>query len=390
MTPSQSYWTVDLSPYVFQVKNINFNWVTTWWGILLLLAVFGGGLFFTWTQSKKLKTSEKLNKNPENAFLLSKKIQNIELIQTILIYSLAIISILFVLQIMKINWGLRWYSTMYLIGFISVYVGCMIWIRKRTLMLTEGMLMNLITLCIIGMLIGARAAYVFVYNWDFYKTRPLDAIATWEGGLSFHGGIIGVSLAILYYCRKYKIPFFHLTDKLVRVIPIGIGMGRIGNFLNGELWGRPIEGNVPWAIIFPEGGAVARHPSQIYQSLGEGWGLFITLYIISRWKQKEGTISACFVIFYCLYRFIVEYFRAADAQISYLYLSNFSWAPLNAYPNASWWQILTMGQILCLCFLISGLIMLYFTRKNILEYSSEWTKRIEEFHKMHAAENSKK
>ena len=196
MTPSQSYWTFDLSPYVFQVKNINFNWVTTWWGILLLLAVFGGGLFFTWTQSKKLKTSEKLNKNPENAFLLSKKIQNIELIQTILIYSLAIISILFVLQIMKINWGLRWYSTMYLIGFISVYVGCMIWIRKRTLMLTEGMLMNLITLCIIGMLIGARAAYVFVYNWDFYKTRPLDAIATWEGGLSFHGGIT-VSIVLL-------------------------------------------------------------------------------------------------------------------------------------------------------------------------------------------------
>jgi prolipoprotein diacylglyceryl transferase len=390
MNPSQTYWTFDLSPFVFQVKNINFNWVTTWWGIILLLVIFGGGFFLSWTKIQRLKTELKQSNNQQNTSKEFKKIRNIEFLQTTLIYILAILSILYVLHIMQINWGLRWYSTMYLIGFISVYVGCMIWIRKKTLMLTEGMLMNLITLCIVGMLVGARSVYVFVYNWDFYKTRPLDAIATWEGGLSFHGGIIGVSIAILYYCRKHKIPFFHLTDKLVRLVPIGIGMGRIGNFLNGELWGRPIDSNIPWAIIFPEGGTVARHPSQIYQSLGEGWGLFLTLYVISRWKQKEGTLSACFVIFYCIYRFFVEYFRAADAQINYFYLSNFSWAPLNAYPNAQWWQILTMGQILCFAFFIVGCIFLYFTRKNILEFTPTWIKRNDEFFKRNTLENTKK
>lgn len=389
MNPSETYWTFDLSPYVFQVKNINFNWVTTWWGILLLFVVFGGGIFLSWTKNQKLKAELKQSTHKDKSIIL-KKIHNFEFIQTTFIYILAILVILYILNVMQINWGLRWYSTMYLIGFISVYVGCIIWIRKKTLMLTESMLMNLITLCIVGMLIGARSAYVFVYNWDFYKTRPLDAIATWEGGLSFHGGIIGVGLAVLYYCRKHKIPFFHLTDKLVRVIPIGIGMGRIGNFLNGELWGRPVDSNIPWAVIFPEGGAVARHPSQIYQSLGEGWGLFLTLYIISRWKQKEGTLSACFVIFYCIYRFFVEYFRAADAQINYFYLSNFSWAPLNAYPSTKWWQILTMGQILCFVFFLIWCAILYFTRKNILEFTPEWMKRNDDFYKKNTLENVKK
>ncbi|WGL60574.1 prolipoprotein diacylglyceryl transferase [Pigmentibacter sp. JX0631] len=385
MIPSQSYWTFDLSPFVFQVKNINFNWVTTWWGILSLLVVFGGGYFFTRLQIQNTKQELK---EPNNSYL-TKKLQNWELIQTILIYCFVVFGILYCLQILNVNWGLRWYSTMYLIGFIAVYIGCMHWIRKKTLMLTEAMLMNLITFCILGMLIGARLVYVFVYNWDYYKDRPLDAIATWEGGLSFHGGIIGVSLAIIFYCRKNKIPFFHLTDKLVRIIPIGIGMGRIGNFLNGELWGRAVESNIPWAIIFPEGGNVARHPSQIYQSLGEGWGLFVTLFIISRWKHKEGTISACFIMFYCIYRFIVEYFRAADAQINYFYLNTFSWQPLNAFPGTPSWQIVTMGQILCFFFFFFGCFLMYLSRKNVFEGSKEWQTRMDQFSKIHSAEKKK-
>lgn len=382
MIPSQTYWTFDLSPFVFQVKNLNFSWVTTWWGILSLLIVFGGGYLFTKTKLKTLKSTQ------ENT-VTAKKIQNVELVQTVLIYTFVVLGILYCLQILNINWGLRWYSTMYLIGFISVYIGCMIWIRKKTLMLTEGMLMNLITFCILGMLVGARLVYVFIYNWDYYKDRPLDAIATWEGGLSFHGGIIGVSLAIIFYCRKNKIPFFHLTDKLVRIVPIGIGMGRIGNFLNGELWGRTIESSVPWAIIFPDGGNIPRHPSQLYQSLGEGWGLFVTLYIISRWKHKEGAVSACFVMFYCIYRFFVEYFRAADAQINYFYLNNFSWAPLNAFPGTPWWQVVTMGQILCFFFFFFGCFLMYLASKNICEGSKEWQERMDTFHRLHNAEKNK-
>nr|BFD31485.1 hypothetical protein GTC16762_11030 [Pigmentibacter ruber] len=385
MIPSQSYWTFDLSPFVFQVKNINFNWVTTWWGILSLLIVFGGGYFFT---RLKIQNTKLELKNPKNSIAL-KKLQNWELIQTILIYSFVVLGVLYCLQVLNVNWGLRWYSTMYLIGFIAVYVGCMHWIRKKTLMLTEAMLMNLITFCILGMLVGARLVYVFIYNWDYYKDRPLDAIATWEGGLSFHGGIIGVSLAIIFYCRKNNIPFFHLADKLVRIIPIGIGMGRIGNFLNGELWGRAVESNVPWAIIFPDGGNVARHPSQIYQSLGEGWGLFVTLFIISRWKHREGTISACFIMFYCFYRFIVEYFRAADAQINYFYLNNFTWQPLNAFPGTPNWQVITMGQILCFFFFFFGCFLMYLSRKNILEGGQEWQTRMDQFIRMHNSEKKK-
>lgn len=378
MIPSQTYWTFDLDPFVFQVKNLNFNWVTTWWGILSLLVVFGGGYLLAHSQLKKLKrlqSSEQIN-------TIAKKIQNVELFQTILVYSFVIFGILYFLQMLDVNWGLRWYSTMYLFAFISVYFGCMLWIRKRTLMLTEGMLMNLITFCILGMLVGARLVYVFVYNWDSYKDSPLDIIATWEGGLSFHGGIIGVALAIILYCRKNKIPFFHLTDKLVQIIPLGIAMGRVGNFLNGELWGRTIESSIPWAIIFPNAGDIPRHPSQLYQSLGEGIGLYLTLFIISRWKQREGVLSACFIMFYCLYRFIVEYFRAADSQVNYFYLTNFSWQPLNAFPGTQWWQIITMGQLLCFVFFFFGCFLLFLARKNIREGSQVWEERMKSFTKL--------
>lgn len=366
MNVKNNYWTFDLSPYIFQVKNIPFQWVTTWWGILLLILVFGGG------------------------YLCSKKfVQNAnrrEYIQSILVYALIVFAILFGLNKMHINWGLRWYSTMYLLGFLTFYLTCLWWIKKKAVMLTENLLVTLIAFIIIGMLVGARFAYVFIYNFDYYKLHPMEAVATWQGGLSFHGGVVGIICSVLIFCKKYKIPFFHLGDKMAFITPVGIGFGRIGNFMNGELWGRPIHSHVPWAIIFPDGGPIPRHPSQIYQSLGEGWGLFLTLFIISRFKQKEGTISACFIIFYCIYRFIVEYFREADAQVSYFYLNHFTWAPLNAYPDTLWWQVITMGQILCATFLLGGILMFVFTRKNVLQGSSAWSQRISDWLKRQPAE----
>lgn len=354
-----NYWTFDFSPYIFQVQNIPFNWVTTWWGITLLVVFFGGGYI----------TSQKTNHKKR------------ESIVSTLVYLFLIFIILFGLNKFKINWGLRWYSTMYLLGFMTFYFASLLWIKKKAIMLTENLVVTFIAYIIVGMLVGARFAYVFIYNWDVYKAHPLDALATWQGGLSFHGGVVGIALAVILFCRKYKIPFFHLTDKMVLITPIGIGFGRIGNFMNGELWGRQIESHVPWAIIFPDGGPEPRHPSQIYQSLGEGWGLFLTLFLISRFKQKEGTLSGCFLIFYCIYRFVVEFFRAADVQVSYLYLNHMTWAPLNAYPDTQWWQIITMGQILCFIFFFAGLAMVYLTRNNILEYSPAWVERRDEFYK---------
>ncbi|MES2614754.1 MAG: prolipoprotein diacylglyceryl transferase [Bdellovibrionota bacterium] len=358
-----NYWTFDLSPFIFQVKNIPFQWLTTVLGILFVVVFFVGGYI----------ASQKLLKTPQKR----------EFFQSMFIYLFIILGILFGLNKMHVNWGLRWYSTMYLGGFLTFYLASLFWIKKKSFMLTENLLVSLVAFIIIGMLVGARLAYVFIYNWGYYSVHPLEAVATWQGGLSFHGGVVGIAIAVILFCRKYKIPFFHLTDKIVLITPIGIGLGRIGNFMNGELWGRPIQSHVPWAIIFPDGGSIARHPSQIYQSLGEGWGLFLTLFIISRFKQKEGTLSGCFIIFYCIYRFVVEYFRAADVQVSYFYLNHFDWAPLKAYPDTQWWQILTMGQILCFLFVFAGILMVIFTRKNILAYSPEWLKRNEEFFKTH-------
>lgn len=356
-----SYWTFDLSPFVFEIKNIPFQWVGTFWGLASLVALLIGVYLISGSRKIPLKYQQ--------------------IIKTTLFYGAGIFAVLYLLNRMHINWGLRWYSTMYLIGFLSVYFGFLYWSKRRKLMLTEDMVVNLIGFCILGMLLGARLTYVFVYNWDYYRLHPLEIVATWQGGLAFHGGIVGVCIALILFCRKYKIPFFHLTDKLVRLVPIGIGFGRIGNFMNGELWGRPVESNVPWAIIFPGGGPMARHPSQIYQSLCEGWFLFLTLWLISRWRQREGTVSACFLIFYCVYRFFMEYFREADAQLNYLYLNHFDWAPLGSYTDAKWWQVMTMGQILCFVFFVAGLFFLKMTRSGILEESTEWKLRNEEFFK---------
>lgn len=363
MDPAYHYWTFNLSPFLFQVKNLSFDWVTTWWGIVGLIFVFGGGFLF----SRKSTLSTNFR----------------EILQTTLFYVFILLGLLFTLNKMHVNWGLRWYSLMYLIGFVATYLICAYWSRKRLLMLTETMLMNLLFVTIIMALLGARLAYVFIYNWDHYKLKPLEIFATWEGGLSFHGGIVGTLLGIYIMCRKYKVPFFHVGDKIARVVPIGIGMGRIGNFMNGELWGRPIETHVPWGIIFPEAGAMARHPSQLYQSLGEGWALLLTLFILSRFRQREGAMCAYFIIFYSLYRFIVEYFRAADEQVSYFFWNHLSWGPLNAYPGTHWTQIMTMGQLLCLGFSLLGVVFFFLCRKNILEGSQEWIKRNQAFFLRH-------
>jgi phosphatidylglycerol:prolipoprotein diacylglycerol transferase len=184
----------------------------------------------------------------------------------------------------------------------------------------------------------------------------------WEGGLSFHGGIVGVIIAMILFCRQNGIPFWHLSDRLALTVPVGIGLGRIGNFMNGELYGRVISDHVPWAMIFPGGGDLPRHPSQIYQSLGEGWLLFVTLLLINRGKHREGTIGAGFVFFYGLYRFFMEFFREADKQLMY-YFNN----------------TLTMGQILCIVTMLAGVGVFLVTRNTLVTDSEGWQQKIDDF-----------
>jgi phosphatidylglycerol:prolipoprotein diacylglycerol transferase len=251
---------------------------------------------------------------------------------------------------------------MYLLGFIQAYLLCRYWISKGTIMLTPYMLDSLIAYLIIGMILGARIFFVLVYNFDAYKNNPMDMLRVWEGGLSFHGGIVGVITAMVLFCRRYQIPFFHLADKIVLAVPFGIAMGRIGNFMNGELYGRIIQSDVPWAVIFPTGGPQPRHPSQIYQSIGEGWGLLITLYLLSRRKLPQGVLAACFIFFYALYRFPAEFFREADEQLKYYFNNTF-----------------TMGQILSVITMAAAVTVMILCRKNVITGSEAAQKNIDAF-----------
>lgn len=340
--PTQKYFVHHFSPYIFTIQDLHIKTLLGLPGILLALVFVALEAFFY----KKKKTA--------NWAAFGE--------MTLLTIGGVLIAFL-VADHFGFNWGLRWYSTMYLLGFIQVYLVCRHWIKVRKIMLTPLLLDSLIAYLILGMVLGARTFYVLIYNFDAYSHHPLDAFKVWEGGLSFHGGIAGVIIAITLFCRKHKIPFYHLSDKLVMCVPFGIGLGRLGNFMNGELYGRIIQSDVPWAMIFPDGGPQPRHPSQLYQSLGEGWMLLLTLYLIYRRPHREGTLSIAFVFFYCAYRFPVEYFREADAQIGYY------------FGNA-----LTMGQILCLVFMVA-MIALYFVQRNngLVERSEAWQRRVDEF-----------
>jgi phosphatidylglycerol:prolipoprotein diacylglycerol transferase len=349
-TEASKYWVHNLSEYVFEVRNLNFDWVLTWYGILGLVVVIGGGFALL-----QLLISKRTKANLDAGNLLW--------LRGALGFAVLIFAALFGLKKAGYDWGLRWYSTMYVLAYTQVYLISLYWIRRRNIMLTQILLDSLIAYGFIGMLLGARLVYVFVYNWSYYSSNPIDALKVWHGGLSFHGGIIGVIIGMVLFCRKYQFPFWHLADRIVLLVPFGIGIGRIGNFLNrGELYGRVIGSDVPWAIIFPGGGPLPRHPSQLYQSLGEGWMLLLTLFIISRWKHREGVLGAAFVFFYGLYRFPVEFFREADEQLRY-YFNN----------------TLTMGQILCILTMLGGVFVFYLTRKNMLEGSEMWTRRLNDY-----------
>lgn len=340
---TENYWHHNISPFIFEVKNIPFGWVSTWWGIVLLLALAGGGYWLTGRIGR-----DKPDLGAGLRFALG--------------FGLFLLALMFGLQKGHVDWGLRWYSTMYLISFVFVFSMCRRWINRRMIMLTPLLLDSLIVYLFTGMVLGARLVYVTVYNWDVTKADPASIIKVWEGGLSFHGGVIGVVTAIYLFTRKNSIPFYHLADKLSFCVPFGIGIGRIGNFMNGELYGRVIESHIPWAVVFPDGGPNPRHPSQIYQSICEGWLLALTLVLISRRKHREGTIAIAFIFFYGLYRFPMEFFREADAQLKY-------------YFNNS----LTMGQILSLLIMTVGATLFFTTRGEVVEGSPQWRQRIDAF-----------
>lgn len=237
--------------------------------------------------------------------------------------------------------AIRWYGVMYVIGFALSYVLVKYQLKKEEKLQKQVDLDNLYLYLIAGLVLGARLGYVLFYNLSYYLQNPLDIIATWQGGMSFHGGLIGVVVAGLIFTLRNKIDFWQLADIVIVTIPIGLGLGRIGNFINGELYGRVTT--VPWGMVFPSGGPLPRHPSQLYEFFLEGVVLFTILWFLKRKNPKPGTVTAMFLILYSLFRIFVENFREPDVQLGFII------------------GHITMGQILSTVMMIFGVGIIFYT-----------------------------
>ncbi|XBC43074.1 MAG: prolipoprotein diacylglyceryl transferase [Buchnera aphidicola (Kaburagia rhusicola ensigallis)] len=262
------------------------------------------------------------------------------------------------------NVSIRWYGVMYLLGFVFILNKGTKSIKKIGLKKTE--IEDILYFSFFGLIIGGRLGYILFYNPLFYFNNFIHIFKVWEGGMSFHGGLLGVIIVILYFSRKFNRNFFLISDSIVPLVPIALGAGRIGNFINGELWGRVAPG-FSFSILFPMSremdlelakndlqlqllikkfGMLPRHPSQIYEFFLEGIILFFVLYYYSKKVKTTGVISSIFLIFYGIFRIIVEIFREPDYQIG-------------LFKN-----VLTMGQILSIPMIILGILIIFSIRRK--------------------------
>jgi phosphatidylglycerol:prolipoprotein diacylglycerol transferase len=238
--------------------------------------------------------------------------------------------------------AIRWYGLSYVAGILGAW-----WLLARRAARSEewtaAEVGDLIFYGAIGVIVGGRLGSVLFYDFQHYLAEPLDIFKIWRGGMSFHGGLLGVLIAMLYAARRYGKPFFAITDFAAPVAPVGLFTGRLGNFANGELWGRPTD--LPWGMVFPHVDAQARHPSQLYEAALEGLLLFAFLWWYSRIPRPIKAVSAWFLIGYGSLRFVAEFFRQPDASVGYL--------------GVDW---MTRGQLLCLPMLAFGLWLLFASR----------------------------
>lgn len=196
---------------------------------------------------------------------------------------------------------------------------------------------DILFLGVVGVVAGGRVGYCLFYQPAYYLQNPLEVFYVWQGGMSFHGGLIGVLLAQLWYARSRGRPFFQVMDFIAPCVPTGLAAGRVGNFINGELWGRVADPSLPWAMVFRGAGDAPRHPSQVYQFLLEGLLLFVLLWLYARRPRKTGQVSGVFLLGYGVFRFIAEFFREPDAHLGLLTLG------------------MSMGQWLCVPMIVGGI-----------------------------------
>lgn len=232
-----------------------------------------------------------------------------------------------------------WYGIMYLLGFIAAYfLGS--YRAKRWQGWTEEQFADLLFYLVLGVVLGGRLGYFLFYDFSTLIHHPMQLLRIWQGGMAFHGGLLGVVIAILYFRHKTGKSFGEIGDFVCPLVPIGLGLGRIGNFINGEIVGRVTD--VPWAMVFPQADALPRHPSQLYECLLEGVLLFIILWIFSSRRPPAWSVSGLFLVLYGIFRFAVEFVRTPDVE----------WGTL-----AFGW--LTMGQLLSLPMVIVGALFLW-------------------------------
>jgi phosphatidylglycerol:prolipoprotein diacylglycerol transferase len=224
---------------------------------------------------------------------------------------------------------IRWYGMMYLLGFGFGY-----WLLKRlasrrNTRFKGPLILDFFAYAALGILVGGRLGYILIYNLSYYLSSPLEILAIWHGGLSFHGGFVGVVLAGWWFARRHGLTLYEVADMVVVPLPVALGLGRIGNFINGELFGRPTS--VPWCMVFPQGGPACRHPSQLYEAFLEGLVLFVCMWILGRRPRPPGVVFWSFVGLYGLFRFLVEFTREPDPQLGFI-LGPFSMGQLLSLP----------------------------------------------------------
>ena len=262
--------------------------------------------------------------------------------------------------------AVHWYGLMYLLGFSAAWLLGRSRVRAGRLPgVTEQAYSDLLFYCMLGVIFGARIGYILIYDLGSYIADPVQIFKIWQGGMSFHGGLAGVLVASMWWARKQRMHFFDIVDFVAPLVPPGLGLGRLGNFINGELWGKYTESG--WGVIFPRAeaelyglgaaqlesmhasgmlDALARHPSQLYQFALEGVALFCAVWWFSRKPRPRYAVAGLFALLYGCFRFLVEFVRLPDEQIGYL---AFDW--------------LTMGQVLSLPLVALGLVLLFMSRK---------------------------
>ena len=240
---------------------------------------------------------------------------------------------------------IHWYGLMYVISFLALWFFASRRAKQPDSGWSAQQVSDFVFYGALGVILGGRIGYMLFYNLSHYVSNPLDVFKIWQGGMSFHGGLIGVLLAMLYFARKTGKTFFTVADFFAPWVPIGLGLGRLGNFINQELWGRTTD--VPWGMVFRDAGPLPRHPSQLYQAALEGLALFVILWLFTRKPRPTASVSGLFLICYGVFRVATEFVREPDPQLGYL---AFGW--------------LTMGQVLSVPMILFGIGLMVWAYKK--------------------------